>query len=164
MELQQFLAHAAVAYLLHYNALGALERKDGGTAPGETMYRLAQSESGGARKPQANGRGAAYTVFPVESLTDPNATRVLLGCDERCDVVISDASVSREHAWIDVNGGVCEVSDAGSTAGTFVGGEVISPSGKRALASGVRLTLGTVDLQFLGAKEFYAFVRGFLGS
>jgi len=161
VTLESFLEAGPAGYLLHYNALGTLNPR-GGTAPGETMYRLAQTEDLAKPAQAADSRDEAYTVFPVMSRADPGKTRFLVGCTERCDIEINEASVSREHAWIEVKGGQCLLRDNGSTAGSLVNDNALASGEDWPLISGSRVTLGTVTLQFLAPTEFYNFVRRFL--
>ena len=48
--------------------------------------------------------------------------RVVVGRVPDCDVVVTDASISRHHATIESEGGAWVVRDAGSANGTIDGG------------------------------------------
>ncbi len=52
--------------------------------------------------------------------------QMLIGRDPACDIVISDAEVSRRHARVLISGDTCILEDLGSTNGTFVNGRRIS--------------------------------------
>ena len=65
------------------------------------------------------------------------ATRV--GRSPAADIVLSDPSVSRSHALLDVRAGKLYVQDAGSTNGTYVNGERID---SRALKTGDVVAFG----------------------
>ncbi len=75
-------------------------------------------------------RGAASVAFALRSISGmpqapvfvvAGATRV--GRNPQCDLVLSDPSVSRYHALLDVRDGNLLVLDAESTNGTYVNGE-----------------------------------------
>lgn len=161
LTLEQFIESGPKGYLLHYNALGTLNPR-GGTEPGATMYRLAQADQQTSPDGGGDARGKAYTVFPIESQQDEAATRFLVGCGKRCDIVINEASISREHAVIEYAKGKCVIRDSGSTAGSLVNDRPLASGEDLPLVSGSRVTLGTVSLQFLAPTEFYNFVRRFL--
>jgi len=69
-------------------------------------------------------------------------TRVVLGRAPGCDVVISDASVSSEHARLSREAGGWRVANLLSTNGTFVNNNKISNG---TLNDGDRLRLGRVE-------------------
>lgn len=69
------------------------------------------------------------------------ATRV--GRAPESDIVLSDPSVSRHHALLDVRSGTLIVRDAGSTNGTFVNGERIS---MQTVSPGERLAFGKTEM------------------
>ena len=61
-------------------------------------------------------------VLPVVGKRQESAERLLVGCDDHCDVVVGEASVSRKHAWIKKMGKDYFLEDNSSTGGTFVNG------------------------------------------
>jgi hypothetical protein len=54
------------------------------------------------------------------------AGRALVGRDPGCAVVFTDPTVSRRHADLRVDGGVCGVRDLGSTNGTYANGRPVT--------------------------------------
>ncbi|MFN2449669.1 MAG: FhaA domain-containing protein [Candidatus Baltobacteraceae bacterium] len=77
---------------------------------------------------EADEAPAQFRLLPLGDADAPGhavngATRV--GRSAQCDIVLSDPSVSRNHALLDVQGSTLSVHDAGSTNGTFVNGERI---------------------------------------
>ena len=76
--------------------------------------------------------------------------RWLLGRDETCDIVVPDASVSRQHAEILREPGGFLLRDLGSSYGTFLGGEKVSQT---RLTPGAALRLGKVDLSLVAPLE-----------
>lgn len=69
--------------------------------------------------------GRADHAVPALALPTPEAPFVLLGRSRRCDVVIDDLTVSREHAGLVLFGGHWFVCDRDSTNGTRVNGRRI---------------------------------------
>lgn len=65
-----------------------------------------------------------------------------VGRDPAADVFVNDASVSRQHARLVVNGSVATVEDLGSKNGTFVRGQRIGEA--TAVANGDELEFGHV--------------------
>lgn len=75
---------------------------------------------------------------------------LLIGRDERCDVVISERQVSRQHASITLEDDSYVVRDLGSKNGTFVNGQELD--GPRALQDGDEIQVAYVcKLAFVGA-------------
>jgi hypothetical protein len=64
---------------------------------------------------------------------------VVIGRDTRCDIVVSEGTVSRHHARLVFRDGTCVVQDLQSTNGTAVNGK---PVGRCQLHRGDRLRLG----------------------
>lgn len=83
---------------------------------------------------------------------------VLLGRDEKCDVIVADVEVSRQHARITRTPQGYVLEDLGSTNGTVLDGERVT--GPRLLESGSRIALGeTVVFAFeLGERDAEATV------
>lgn len=70
---------------------------------------------------------------------------VILGRESKCDIVIWEEGVSRQHAKIEKQNQSYVVTDMGSTNGTFVNG---SPAMQTILIEGDKIQLGDVLLRF----------------
>lgn len=64
------------------------------------------------------------------------------------DIQLSDGRASRRHAKIVSENGAISVEDLGSTNGTKVGGDKLSPGEKRALKGGDTVSFGGIELRF----------------
>lgn len=96
-------------------------------------------------------------VVAVVEKTKDNAfqRRVTLGRTTNNDIVLDDASVSRFHAWLQLNDkGIWEVVDAGSRNGTFVNGRRVAAKVGQVLENDQRVKVGSVELRFFTAKGF----------
>jgi DNA-binding NtrC family response regulator len=82
------------------------------------------------------GTGAKYSA---------DAERVVIGQNERCDLVLHDRTVSRFHAEVAVEDGRVTVRDIGSTNGTFVDGVSIVHAH---LHPGAIVRVGSTELRF----------------
>ncbi|MBI2738495.1 MAG: adenylate/guanylate cyclase domain-containing protein [Rhodospirillales bacterium] len=73
---------------------------------------------------------------------------VLIGRDSsQCDVVLLNASVSRRHARLSVGrDNILQIEDIGSTNGTSINGERLTPWQRHPLAPGSTLKLGDIEL------------------
>jgi adenylate cyclase len=73
---------------------------------------------------------------------------VLIGRDaSECNVVLLNTSVSRRHARLSVDGNnILHIEDIGSTNGTSINGEPITPGLIRPLEPGSTLKLGDIEL------------------
>lgn len=162
VPLERFLEGRPPAVLLHCKALDPLRRIDG--APGETIDRLALDRAPSASLDDSFSPAAAYSVLEIASAREPAATELLVGCGERCDLRLQDASVSRAHAWIERRGEVYLLRDNASAAGTQVNDEPLEVGDERPLLSGAKVRFGAVDLLFLAPAEFHGFVRRVLAE
>jgi hypothetical protein len=72
--------------------------------------------------------------------------RVLVGRDPGCGVVLTDPTVSRRHAELRVDGGVCRVRDLGSTNGTYANGRPVTTA---RLRPGDALTFGMLAIRLV---------------
>ena len=151
------------AVLLQDAAIGSFEALQGGE-PGETVFRSAKSGfdvGGDGADLGPLPKDVAYMVIPLHAPGSPERNRLLVGCDEDCDIRINDTSVSRKHAWIERRGNEYQVTDNDSTVATFVNGTRLVPGKPRQLTPSDQVTFGTVDLIFLDADGFYHFVKTF---
>lgn len=73
------------------------------------------------------------------------AAQCLVGRSPSCTLRIDAARASREHARIQFSDAGWTVRDLGSSNGTFVNGERLSPGGTRAIARGDRVGFGDAD-------------------
>jgi pSer/pThr/pTyr-binding forkhead associated (FHA) protein len=71
----------------------------------------------------------------------------LVGRSRECDVVLTDANVSRRHAeLLPGTGGTWAIADLGSTNGVLVNGR--RTHGAEQLHAGDHIALGTADIVF----------------
>ena len=101
---------------------------------------------------------SSFTVLPIVPVYSPTPQQMMLGRDNQCDLMISDATVSRYHARIVRQNGLHLIKDLGSTAGTRINGQRIPSFEERILESGDRLTVGWVTLTFLEPQDLYDLV------
>ena len=78
-----------------------------------------------------------------------NQPRVVIGRSQRCDLVLQDRELSREHTEITKAGTVYKVADLGSRNGTDLNGQLITEA--QALKDGDVITLGDYTLTFYSA-------------
>jgi hypothetical protein len=71
---------------------------------------------------------------------------VTLGRSRKCDVVLADGNVSREHAEIRPRGGSWVLSDLGSTNGTSLNGRRLN--GPEQIKAGDEIEVGTSKIRF----------------
>lgn len=79
----------------------------------------------------------------------PEGAEIVIGRESDLDVVLQEDMVSRKHAKIVVRDGEIQISDLGSTNGTFVNGQKV----KRArIAEGDRVLVGTSLMKVVRAE------------
>ncbi|NOZ85058.1 MAG: FHA domain-containing protein [Deltaproteobacteria bacterium] len=148
------------AVLMHCQVLDPLLIVNG--EPGETTDRLAMKREASISIPEEFDPAVDYSVFVLQSRDGSKADEFLIGCGDGCDVVIRDASVSRAHAWIEKRGEKYFIRDNASAAGTMLNDSALDVGEEKEVRSGAKITMGRVDLLFLGPREFYHFVRRLL--
>lgn len=108
---------------------------------------------------------AALAVAPVvkRDQTNPYSWMITIGRTRNNDIVLSDVSISKLHAWIrrrteDDGTEVFTVTDAGSRNGTFVNANPLRGDTGR-LPVGARLRLGQVELLFADGRMLHEALR-----
>lgn len=84
---------------------------------------------------------------------------VTIGAHPSSDVLIDDASVSKQHAWFGKSGETWQLWDNDSVGGTRVNEVVLKPGLPQPLGSGDVITLGYVELTFLLPDAFFSLVK-----
>ncbi len=74
---------------------------------------------------------------------------LILGRDPGSDLCIEEASISRRHLLLQVEGAGVKVTDLGSTTGTRINGAVLTPDLPSTLVGGDLIHVGRVMLTFL---------------
>lgn len=86
--------------------------------------------------------------------------RVSVGRAMNKDVVLRHSSISKFHAYLQRSEtGLWSVTDAGSKNGTSVEGARLDPKESRRLASGERVTFGSIQTAFLDARTVWQLLR-----
>jgi len=160
MTLKQFLAVRPPPVLVHDKAAAPLKPTTS-ASPGETMFRLAIGDTPSPQAGNAVPKEKAFAVYPIT--TGDDKKRFLIGCSLFCDIYLNDASVSREHAWVENRNDRYVIQDNDSTSGTWVNGDNLEPGQERTLQSGDTVVIGGVEILYMGPGEFYTFARKFLG-
>src|SRR5579883_793441 len=96
-------------------------------------------------------------------LVDPHSGQIFnlcrfataIGRSVACDVILTDKSVSRQHALIYCIRGKFYIEDVGSTNGTMLNGKVIT--GRSTISSGDEVRLGITRLVFLLVPDHLGF-------
>ena len=112
---------------------------------GHTMiYSAERLRPADAGPPPAHPQKAVVAVEGRRMVV--GTTGAVMGRSRDCDIVLSDANVSRRHAEIRPADGGWAVNDLGSTNGVLLNGRRIE--GAAPLRAGDRIELGTTELRF----------------
>ena len=87
-----------------------------------------------------------------------------IGRDASADLTVNDQSISRKHAKIVKANGKVEITDLGSSNGTFVNDKKVTKDSTVVLAKEDMVKLGNSILKFLPAGELEILFYGNLGS
>ncbi len=105
--------------------------------------------------------GDDLEIYPLAK--KPGASfpdRITIGRTPNNDVAISDASVSRLHAYVKRAGAAWVIADAGSKNGSWLRGDVLDARREKPLGSLAVVRLGDVDLTFYLAADLFAALGG----
>lgn len=103
-----------------------------------------------------------WMIFAVTKSDRNNfKNMVTLGRTNNNDIVISDASVSKFHAYLSIRAGsgVYTVTDSGSSNGTSINDAKVEPHKHHPIESGETLVVGGVHLRFYLSGDFFDFVE-----
>jgi hypothetical protein len=81
--------------------------------------------------------------------------RFTVGRSSKCDVPFGHPSVSKQHAYLDVDGKLLAVTDDGSRNGTKVNGEEIAAGRPAPVQLRDRVQFGSVQAMVLDARELF---------
>lgn len=114
----------------------------------KTVYALDQGVLVSATKRKECCLVQIYPTDVVEGMFRLEGETVTLGRDARCELTISDHSVSRRHACLELTEGGYRLRDLGSTNGTFVNEQRIDSV---LLKGDERIRIGSYIFKFLSA-------------
>lgn len=106
-------------------------------------------------QPEVSEQPVAYLV----NSTDPTQRFPLFARANRVgrratnDIVLTDPYVSGQHALLEITGDTIQLTDLGSTNGTFVNGNRLTPNVPTSLEAGVAITLGQNQFTVEWASE-----------
>ncbi len=93
-----------------------------------------------------------------------NQPEMIIGRDSSADITLADQSISRKHAKVIKAEGAIQITDLGSSNGTFVNDKKIAPGSSIALTKEDMIRLGSSILKYLPAGELEILFYGNLGS
>ncbi|MDX2014405.1 MAG: FHA domain-containing protein [Myxococcaceae bacterium] len=120
----------------------------------------APTETGFKTRPTA----ADPLVFPLAKVpgrANPFAMGVTVGRVETNDVIVDDGSVSRFHAWLQLDERKKQwfLCDAESKNGTFLGPQRLSANQKVLIADGAQVKFGDAQMSFLSPASLVKLIR-----
>ncbi|MBI4510417.1 MAG: FHA domain-containing protein [Deltaproteobacteria bacterium] len=156
LSVVKFQERHGEAFLLH--------RSDGGSLrPPQGPQRTVAADGSQLPGNPGGGMKTSYVVFPVKQTgRSMFAQLISVGRTKNNDVIISDVSISKFHAFFKKGeNGKFFVQDAGSRNGTFVNGKKVPESGKGdpvLIQPGAKIRFGAVELTFQEAAELHDLV------
>ncbi len=103
---------------------------------------------------------AAYGVLRVvKTNRNPWSDRISIGRAANNDLVLRDASVSKLHAHLRLEGNTMTVADAGSRNGTTVNGKRLKEAEAQQLEPGDEIGLGSVGMIYQDPPGMYSFLK-----
>ncbi len=157
-----FVAHHGAAFLLHHGKLDPTRKP---LRPQQTMI-LGRTDAPPEEGKVAPGVAVREVhIYPVlHTGRSPFPRIVTVGRTKNNDIVLSEISISKFHAFLKEDGGQYYLADGESRNGTFVDGER-APSSKQGkpalLKSGARVKFGALEFRFVDAKELISLCRQF---
>jgi hypothetical protein len=107
------------------------------------------------------GEALIYRVEKAAGVSNPFPMGVTLGRVDSNDLVLDDASVSRFHAWLQLDERTQQwsLTDAESRNGTWVNAQKCEPRKRTPLNDGADIRLGDATLRFFLPDALVAWVR-----
>ena len=104
-----------------------------------------------------------YLIHPLKKMrAGPFASTILIGRSRTNDVCVAHSSVSKLHARIRTNeGGDLLLSDAGSSNGTFIGGDLLAADVEKRLGHGAQVRFGACSFQIFEPERFVTLLQKF---
>jgi hypothetical protein len=120
----------------------------------------APTEAGDKSRPTATDP-LVFLVEKVPNRPNPFAMGITVGRVESNDIIVDDASVSRFHAWLQLEARKKQwfLCDAESRNGTFVGEQRLTPNRKAPIADGMVLRFGDARMRFLEPESLVRHIR-----
>lgn len=78
---------------------------------------------------------------------------VIVGRSPKSDLIIPHDSISRSHCRIEKNKGIFYITDLGSSNGTFLDGQRLTPEQRTPFLTSSQLTLGKLDCEISDAAS-----------
>jgi len=107
-------------------------------------------------------RRALQFVVPLRKRSTVKSafqTRISVGRAANQDIVLRDASVSKSHAWFQVDeAGTFHVADSGSTNGTQVNARALEPRATFAVEPGDVILFGSIETVLVDAESLWKVV------
>ena len=138
-----------------------LERLESDDDPEWAFKTTTVSRPTGVQRPRLSAEARRHRVRSLVKATG-NAwrERISVGRARNNDIVLSDNSVSKLHAYFVVEDGAgAQLVDAGSRNGTSVNGRPVAPNEPVAIAPGDEVSFGTVAVTFLDNRGVYRFLH-----
>lgn len=109
---------------------------------------------------QRDGAGLVRLVTVCKRGANPFAHMITIGRARNNDICVSTNEVSKFHAYLSKRpDGVWQITDAGSTNGTFYQGRRITARLAHELPNGDSVLLGSTKLTLLYGPKLYAFLK-----
>ncbi len=157
-DVKGFALRNGQAYLIHHGPLGKIRVVEDMSS----TQAIEHEESVRAFDP-----GKDFLVFPLGFGKQDGDGVIRLGRGDHNDIVVPDASVSDNHATVEITKrGQFQIQDLGSRNGTFVQEQQVPVLGSGPplrLESGARIRIGGLNMTFLEAAEFHNLVIQLLG-
>jgi hypothetical protein len=106
--------------------------------------------------PQLIGESVETLVFAVRKVQQAFPHMITVGRTGNNDIVISDVSISKFHAWFRAaDDGKLELADAGSRNGTWVGEDKLEPKAMSQVSMRSRVRFAKLQFTALDAGAFW---------
>jgi len=150
LQRDEFLAAAAPAMLVRYRARWVAAAP--AAAPDDDLSETMDVGLSRGRLVEGATEMELYPLAKQAGTAFPD--RITIGRTSNNDVVISEHSVSRFHAYVRQTPGWV-VADAGSKNGTWIGDTVLLPRREAPLVPGAVVRLGDVRLTFYRSSDLF---------
>jgi hypothetical protein len=153
LDVKSFAKRHGGAFLVHHGPLGKIRI----ATDMSSTQAIEHKETARAFDP-----GRDFLVFPLATGGAGGTGTIKLGRGGHNDVVVPDASISDDHAIVEITKrGTFRIQDLDSRNGTYVQEQKVPAKGVGnpvLLESGTRIRIGGLNMTFMEAAEFHNLV------
>jgi pSer/pThr/pTyr-binding forkhead associated (FHA) protein len=153
LNLSRYLVNGQPPEKLDHAVLVLCNPPESVAPPPDPETRISQIPTQGSSEP------IVYALRKAPRVAVAQKPEITLGRNDANDIILAGSSVSRFHACFEQTTTAWKLVDTGSTFGTWVNDERLTPHQAVAVPDGARLRFGEIGLLFFTPKGFMGYLK-----